>query len=148
MKNLIEEFNIEYSDVLDSGRIELWPNFFTDDAVYRITSRENYELGLTGGILYAQGIGMIRDRARALAETQYFAPRYLMHMNTNVKVIEGLHAKSNFILIETLVEEPSRLHLAGQYYDQFELVNSELKLRKRTVVYDTNLINSAVIYPI
>lgn len=148
MKNLIEEFNTDYSNVLDSGRIEQWPAFFTDDAVYRITSRENYDLGLTGGILYTQGIGMIRDRAKALAETQYFAPRYLMHMNTNVKVLEGLQARSNFILIETLVEEPSRLHLAGQYYDQFELVDSKLKLKSRTVVYDTNLINSAVIYPV
>jgi 3-phenylpropionate/cinnamic acid dioxygenase small subunit len=148
VKNLIEEFNIEYSDVLDSGRIEQWPTFFTDDAVYRITSRENYNLGLAGGILYAQGIGMIRDRARALAETQYFAPRQLMHMNTNIKIIAGLEVRSNFVLIETLVEEPSKLHLAGQYYDQFKLVNSELKLQKRTVVYDTNLINSAVIYPI
>jgi 3-phenylpropionate/cinnamic acid dioxygenase small subunit len=148
MKNLIEEFNIEYSDALDSGCIELWPEFFTDNAVYRITSRENFDLGLTGGILYAQGIGMLRDRAKALAETQYFAPRYLMHMNTNVKVLEGLQARSNFILIETLVEEPSGLHLAGQYYDQFELVDSKLKLKSRTVVYDTNLINSAVIYPV
>jgi len=148
MKQLIEEFNVDYSDVLDSGRIELWPTFFTDDAVYRITSRENYELGLTGGILHAQGIGMLRDRAKALAETQYFAPRYTMHMNSNVKVIEGLQARSNFILIETLVEEPSKLHLAGQYYDQFELVDSKLKLKSRTVVYDTNLINSAIIYPV
>ena len=148
MKNLIEEFNTDYSNVLDSGRIEQWPAFFTDDAVYRITSRENFDLGLPGGILYAQGIGMLRDRAKALAETQYFAPRYLMHMNTNVKVLEGLQARSNFILIETLVEEPSRLHLAGQYYDQFELVDSKLKLKSITVVYDTNLINSAVIYPV
>ena len=133
MKHLIEEFNTDYSDALDSGRIELWPTFFTYDAVYRITSRENYELGLPGGILYARGIGMIGDRAKALAETQYFAPRYLLHMNTNVKVIKGLETRSNFILIETLVEEPSRLHLAGHYYDKFELVDSELKDRKSVV---------------
>lgn len=148
MKHLVEEFNTDYSHALDSGNIKLWPTFFTDDAVYRITSRENYELGLPGGILYANGIGMIRDRARALAETQYFAPRYLMHMNSNIKVIDDMTVRSNFILIETLVEEPSRLHLAGQYYDRFELVDSQLKLKTRTVVYDTNLINSAIVYPV
>jgi 3-phenylpropionate/cinnamic acid dioxygenase small subunit len=148
MKHLIEEFNTDYSDALDSGRIELWPTFFTYDAVYRITSRENYELGLPGGVLYAKGIGMIGDRAKALAETQYFAPRYLLHLNSNFKVINELEARSNFILIETLVEEPSKLHLAGQYYDRFELVDDQLKLKSRTVVYDTNLINSAIIYPV
>ena len=44
----VEEFNAEYCAVLDSGEIEQWPDFFTEDAVYRITARENADAGNVG----------------------------------------------------------------------------------------------------
>ena len=42
----IEEFHVEYCHTLDRGALELWPEFFTDDAVYRITARENADAGI------------------------------------------------------------------------------------------------------
>jgi 3-phenylpropionate/cinnamic acid dioxygenase small subunit len=71
-----------------------------------------------------------------------------MILNTKITDADTLLATSNFILIETLLDEPSKLHLAGQYYDKFVFENKTLKLARRDVVYDSNLINSAIIYPI
>ena len=37
----VEEFHAEYCWTLDCGDVESWPQYFTEDAVYRITAREN-----------------------------------------------------------------------------------------------------------
>src|SRR5262249_52943975 len=63
----VEEFHAAYCAVLDACRIEEWPRFFTEDAVYRITGRENADAGLPVGLVYCEGLGMIRDRAFAIA---------------------------------------------------------------------------------
>jgi anthranilate 1,2-dioxygenase small subunit len=153
LRNLIEEFNIQYAAALDTGGdIEKWPDFFTADATYKITSQENFELGLQGGIVFDDSQGMMRDRAYALAHTQYFAPRYNLHICGNVQVLEesdhGINATSNYIFMETLVEDHTRLHIAGQYHDIFVFDNDRLLLKKRTAVYHSNFIRSVLIYPV
>lgn len=35
----IEEFNIDYAHTLDEGDLQAWPDYFTTDGYYRITSR-------------------------------------------------------------------------------------------------------------
>ena len=148
---LIEEFNIKYCNTLDSGDIEGWANYFTEDAVYKIISKENFDLNLQGGIVFADSLGMIKDRAYALVHTQYFGPRSTLHLCGNVQVLavkDEIESISNFIYLETLVEEPTKLHLAGQYHDKFVNINNNLLLKSRIVVYDSNLINSTLIYPV
>ncbi|MFP5512829.1 MAG: aromatic-ring-hydroxylating dioxygenase subunit beta, partial [Alphaproteobacteria bacterium] len=73
----IDDFNAAYAGALDDGRLQDWPGFFTDDAFYLITSRENHDAGLPVGLVYCEGAGMIRDRAFAIGKTAMFAPRYL-----------------------------------------------------------------------
>src|SRR5690606_27831023 len=80
LRHEIEAFNLDYCATLDAGDIESWPQFFTEDAVYRITARENADRGLPVGLVYAQGRDMMVDRALAISRTQMFAPRYNLHM--------------------------------------------------------------------
>lgn len=150
---LIEEFNTSYCNTLDSGDIEGWANYFTEDAVYKIISKENYDLNLQGGIVFADSLGMIKDRAYALVHTQYFGPRSTLHICGNVQVLnvefkENINSITNFIYLETLVEETTKLHLAGQYHDKFVFTDGKLLLKSRIVIYDSNLINSTLIYPV
>jgi anthranilate 1,2-dioxygenase small subunit len=42
----IEELYTEYAHVLDDGELEQWPDFFTEDCLYQIVSRENRERAL------------------------------------------------------------------------------------------------------
>src|SRR5216683_8239451 len=83
----IEEFNAEYAAALDAGRVQDWLNFFAEDAIYRITGRENADAGLPVGLVYCEGIGMLRDRAFAIAKTAMFAPRYLLHYVANTRIL-------------------------------------------------------------
>ncbi|MGH7471884.1 MAG: aromatic-ring-hydroxylating dioxygenase subunit beta, partial [Longimicrobiales bacterium] len=86
LRQEIESFNCEYCAVLDSGQVEAWPGFFAEDGLYRVTARENAELGMPVGLVYAEGRDMMCDRAVAISRTQMFAPRYNLHMISNTRV--------------------------------------------------------------
>ncbi|MBB1595485.1 nuclear transport factor 2 family protein [Achromobacter sp. UMC46] len=153
LRQEIEEFHAEYCATLDAGQVEAWPGFFTEDGLYRVTARENAELGLPVGLVYSEGRGMMQDRAVAISRTQMFAPRYMLHLVCNTRVISEsadgeIEAQAAFMLMQTLVEGPTTLHLAGTYYDRFTRQDDVLKLKERQVVYDTTILANDLVYPV
>lgn len=152
LRLLIDEFNIAYCDALDNLDLERWTTFFSEDALYKVTSRDNVEQGLEGGLMFDDGLPMIKDRAYILTNTQYFAPRRVLHVCSSAFVTtmtaDYIGSRTNFVYVETLVEELPRLHMAGQYNDRFRLIDDQLKLCERLVIYDNYMIDSALIYPV
>ncbi len=148
----IEEFHAEYCHALDREALDTWPDFFTEDAVYRITARENADAGLPVGLVYADSKAMMRDRAFAIRNTQMFAPRYLQHFVSNVRVLsaEGgaIKAQSNYLLLQTLVDGPTTIQQSGRYYDTFVREGGRLLLKERQCIYDTVLIANDLVYPV
>ncbi len=148
----IEEFNTEYARVLDEGDLETWPDFFTDDGLYRITSRENAADDLPIGLIYCDGRGMLVDRIRAILKTITHEPRYLRHFNSNVQVAgidDGrVSSGSNYLVVETLMEGGTNIFQSGRYEDTFVRVDGALRLAARHCIYDTLLITNALVYPI
>jgi anthranilate 1,2-dioxygenase small subunit len=148
----IEEFHAEYCWTLDCGDVERWPEYFTDDAVYRITARENADAGLPVGLVYADSRAMIRDRAFAIKHTQMYAPRTMQHLVTNVRVLqvegEAIKAQSNYLLLQTLVDGPTTIQQSGRYYDTFVRKGGKLLLKERQCVYDTVLIANDLVLPV
>jgi anthranilate 1,2-dioxygenase small subunit len=154
----VEEFHTEYCNVLDRGALDHWVDFFAEDALYRITARENADAGLRVGLVYAEGRGMIRDRAFAILHTQMFAPRYMQHFTSNVRIVavegggtgEGslIKSQTNYLLLQTLVDGPTTIHQSGRYYDTFVRQGGRLLIRERQCVYDTVLIANDLVYPV
>ena len=148
----VEAFHAAYCAALDEGRIADWPRFFTEDALYRITARENEDAGLPVGLVYCEGRAMLEDRAFALAKTEMFAPRYLLHYVTNIRILgieDGvIAAAANYLVLQTLVDERTAIHQAGRYSDRFVRAGQRLLLRERHCVYDTLLIDNALVMPV
>ena len=148
----IEEFHADYCWTLDCGDVEQWPAYFTEDAVYRITARENADAGLPVGLVYADSRAMIRDRAFAIKHTQMYAPRTMQHFVTNVRVLEvkesGIKAQANYLLLQTLVDGPTTIQQAGRYYDTFVRSGAKLLLKDRQCIYDTVLIANDLVLPV
>jgi 3-phenylpropionate/cinnamic acid dioxygenase small subunit len=148
----VEEFHTDYCAVLDAGRIEDWPQFFTDDAIYRVTGRENADAGMPVGLVYCEGMGMLRDRAFAIAKTAMFAPRYLLHYVANTRILgidNGIiSAQSNYLVLQTLVDEKTTIHQAGRYFDRFLRTGGRLLIKERHCVYDTLLIDNSLVLPV
>ena len=53
-----------------------------------------------------------------------------------------------FLLLQTLVEGPSTIHMAGTYYDRFVRVDGALLLKERQAIYDTTIIANDLVYPL
>lgn len=153
LKAEVELFHAEYCAALDGGDVERWPEFFIQDALYRVIARENVELDLPVGLVYAEGRDMMHDRAVAISRTQMYAPRYLLHIISNVRVKNAndageVEAEAAFLLMQTLVEGPTTVHLAGTYRDVFVREDGALRLKLRDVIYDTNILANDLVYPV
>jgi 3-phenylpropionate/cinnamic acid dioxygenase small subunit len=155
LREMVEEFHCEYAGVLDRGEVEAWPAFFTEDAYYRVIARDNLESGLPLGLMLCEGMGMLKDRAFAIAHTEMFAPRYVQHHISLIRITgiesgaeEIIHAEGNYLVYETLIDEPTELLQAGKYRDQFVLREGRLLLKSRECVFDSVMVPNCVVYPV
>jgi anthranilate 1,2-dioxygenase small subunit len=154
LRHEIEAFNAAYAATLDEQRLMEWVDLFTDDALYVVLSRENFERNLPVGVIYCDSKGMIRDRAFALQETAMFAPRYLRHMIANLclghRADDGtITARANYVVLQVLLDRPdATLHQVGTYYDKFRRTADGLRLAERRCVYDNLLVPNALCVPV
>ena len=147
----IEDFNTAYADCLDDGDINQWPSFFTEDCVYKIIARENWDQGLPLATLFAEGRGGLVDRTVAVTKTTVFRKRYLRHFitNTRIRAVEGntIKAEANFQVLETTTDEYTKVLSTGRYIDTFLRVGGALKLKERVCLYDSEMVPATIVYP-
>ena len=77
---MVTDLIVNYAHALDDGQIDLWPGFFTDSALYHITTRENHDQGLPIGIIRCSGRGMMADRVKAFHTANIFEPHCYNHL--------------------------------------------------------------------
>jgi 3-phenylpropionate/cinnamic acid dioxygenase small subunit len=147
----VEELYFDYAAAIDE-EVERWPNLFTDDARYRVTTRENFERNLPLAPIFCEGRGMILDRAMAVRETTVYAKRFMRHAVTNVRVSEtgdgSLSARANFTIYETFEDTVTRLFAVGRYIDTIARSREVLLFRDKLCVLDSNLVIGSLIYPV
>lgn len=148
---LVQEFNARYAEALDAGEIEAWPAFFTQDGRYKLVARDNAEADLPLSLMFCDGMGMLKDRAYAIEYTEMFAPRYTLHMISNTRILgldgDELRARANYVIYETLIDEPTNILQVGTYNDRFRVSGEQLLLRERMAVYDTLMVPTCMVFP-
>ncbi len=101
-----------YLECLDDLRLEEWPQFFTEECIYRVIPRENFEAGRTLCTIYAESRGMLIDRVTGLTRTQMYAPRYYRRSSPACaswgRRRVGVRLRSNILMVQTLVDKPKR----------------------------------------
>ena len=101
----IDGFLADYAHRLDDGKIDDWTGFFAADALYQITTRENFEAGYPIGIMLCEGRGMMEDRVLALKTANVFEPHNYCHIVGRADVREesaglyGARSKRPFFTI-------------------------------------------------
>ena len=154
VRQKLEQFGIvEYCRALDEGRLEDWPDFFTEDAFYRIIDRRNFDRGLPLGVVYCDGRGMIQDRAYAIAKVLTYAPRYVRHYVTNFRIVSvdndgSIRAEANYLLAQTIAGQKTTLYQAGRYIDRYVRSHSGFLLKERNCVYDSTIIDTDIVIPV
>ena len=144
----------DYAMVCDSTEWEKWPDFFTEDAFYRLQPRENFEQGLPLCLLALESRDMIKDRVYGVKETLYHDPYYQRHIVGTPRVLsvtdngKRIHAEANYTVIRTKVDGDSTILRVGYYHDHIVKTNEGLKFQSRLCVYDSEMIANSIIYPI
>jgi 3-phenylpropionate/cinnamic acid dioxygenase small subunit len=128
-----------YSDVLDEGELERWPDFFTADCLYKVIPRENFEQDLPIALIYC-------------GETALFVPRTVRHLTGNIRLREvepeGLRLTANFALFQTMTDQPSEVFLCGRYHDRVVDDGGYLRFAERICVYDSTVVPISLVYPV
>ena len=141
-----------YDDALDEREWERWPEFFTDNCVYKILPRENFDQNLPATMVYCESRAMLRDRIVALREALVFAPRLIRRLfgAPCLRQIgpDGMRVRSSFALFETMLNQPSTLFLCGRLYDRIVEDGGALRFAERIVVTDATNVPLSLIYPI
>ena len=152
LRHRLRDLYDEVADLLDDDQVEAFPNHFVDDCLYRSTSRENYDQGLPGALMYCEGIAMLRDRILALRETQVYEPRSWRHFISGVRVLgdDGTRvtARANFLVIEAMSDEDPRVCIVGRYLDGLERRGDRLLFREHVAVCDNHSIRRSLIIPV
>ena len=147
-----EELLNRYVQCLDEDRLEEWPDFFSEKAVYKIISRSNVERNYPLATILCDSRDMMKDRVVAIRNASVFSERYLRHLVTNVRVEgqegEAWLVKSNYVVLQTLQSEETKVFNAGQYVDKIIFDNGRPKFQEKIVIYDTIQIPGLLVIPI
>jgi len=142
----------DYALAVDSGDWDLWPEFFTEDCVYKLQPRENHERGFPLATLSFTSKGMLKDRVYGIKETLFHDPYYQRHVvgaPVVRRVEDGLiYSEANYAVFRTKLDKLSTVFNVGRYIDTIVQTSDGLKFAERWVVYDSEMIPNAIIYPI
>jgi 3-phenylpropionate/cinnamic acid dioxygenase small subunit len=148
----LDELYADYVACLDDEEFERWPNFFVDACIYRIISRENHDSGLPLPTLLCESSGMLKDRVVAVRETSTYAPRYMRHIVSSLRIKgwqgDALDVQANYVVFETLIDQFTRVFQSGRYVDRLVVVDGCLKFREKTCVFDSVLVPNSLVFPI
>ena len=161
MSDLLKAFEIEraiasllhrYARVLDSDRLEEWPELFTDDGTYKVLPRENAVQNLPVALILCPGRNSMHDRVRSLREANIYNEHYPRHLVSNIEVLgeeRGVYEVSSlYAVYQTDLDGHTRLFSVGEYQDRIVLRNGAARFLARTVLCDTFSVPNLLAIPI
>lgn len=142
-----------YGHAMDDGKIDLWPQFFTPNGIYRITTRENHEAGLPIGIMRCVGRGMMIDRVKAFHTANIFEPHTYNHIvgRSTMSCDEAtgcVTARTNFQVVRIMETGRMDLYATGKYLDVIQKEGGSFKFSERVVVLDSRNVDILLVVPL
>ena len=146
----VERLHARYAHALDSDKLEEWPQFFTENGRYRITTAENEDRGLPLSVLSAEGRAMMRDRVQSLRHANIYEPQRYRHMLSAV-LLEPVDASvvrsiANFSVIRIMQDGDTVIFASGRYLDR--IVLPEMQYEERVVVCDSRRFDTLLAIPL
>jgi anthranilate 1,2-dioxygenase small subunit len=145
-------FQDEYIAAIDDDRLEDWPGFFLEDALYEIIPRENEAMGLPAPLLRCENAAMMRDRVASLRHANIFEQPSYRHFLSAMIVTgadeAGIRLRTNYCVLNTNVEGSSAVYQTGIYRDVIRRTEAGWRFAEKRVIYDTSRVQTLLAYPI
>lgn len=142
----------DYSAALDAGDYPAWLELFVADASYVVVARENVERGLPLATIRCDSRDMLADRIDALSTTQFHARRLGRHFVTAIRPVAtsdaAIETTANFLLVETIDGEDTRVQSSGSYADVIVPTADGLRFAGKTAIYDAALVPTSTVVPL
>jgi salicylate 5-hydroxylase small subunit len=142
----------EVAAVLDARDLQRWPDFFTEDGVYRLQSRENFDRGLPLATMALESRGMLKDRAYGAAETLFHDPYHQCHILGAPRLLSedahGIRCESSYLVVRTRRDALPEILSVGRYQDHLVRTADGLKIAERLAIFDNDLVPNSIIDPI
>ena len=146
----VEELHARYAHVLDNDELERWPDLFTPNGRYRITTAENEARGLPLPVLYAEGQAMLHDRIASLRHANIYEPQRYRHMVSAVLLDEpgttSVRSIAHFVCLRIMENGETVLYACGRYVDRITL--PELRYDERIVICDSRRFDTLLAIPL
>ncbi len=145
--------NTAYASVIDTNRLEEWPDFFTEDGFYRITSASNHARGMQAGIVYADSRDMLHDRVFALRRANIYEAQTYRHVVGMPQVLgrdaDGvIRAEAPFLVVRTMRDGTMSLFAAGRYLDRLVEREGRLLFAAREAICDSPNFDTLLAIPL
>jgi anthranilate 1,2-dioxygenase small subunit len=141
-----------YLSVIDTDRLEEWPDLFTEDGVYEIVPKENADRGLPMGVMHCFGRPMLRDRVISLRKANVYEPHTYRHMTSGLEFTQidmrTVDMQSNYLVVQTLSDGESRVFQAGRYFDRVVRTANGWCYQRKRAVYDTSRVQTLLVTPV
>jgi anthranilate 1,2-dioxygenase small subunit len=156
LRDGVEELLHAYVESIDDDRLEEWPDFFTEDCLYRVVPRENYDQNLPIALIHCDSRGMLRDRVTAHRKANLFAPHLYRHVVSAVRVMTSENgivvARSNYAVFRTSTDPmafgTTDVYAVGEYRDRIAVIDGALKFQEKIVILDTSRVQSLLVTPL
>ena len=148
----LQRFYADYGRTLDAGDFGHWPNFFTEDAIYKVQSRENFDRGLPLAAIALESRAMLKDRVVGATDTIYHDPYYQRHLIGTPNVLDSdgatMRCEASYLVVRTKRDSMPEILSVGRYQDRIVMTADGLRLAERLCIFDNDLIPNSLIYPI
>ena len=152
LKAQLDELLLDYAHAIDDQDVDRWPMFFTADARYQITTRNNHEANLPIGIMLCTSRAMMADRVLALNTANIFEPHTYCHLMGPASYRENddgsIGARSNFTTIRTMQSGLSEVFAVGKYVDRIKPEDGAPLFAERIVVLESSRVGILIVYPL
>ena len=148
----VERLYADYVRCLDGDALERWPDLFTEDCFYRVTSAENYEAGMPLGLIRATSRNMLKDRVSALREANIYEPQRYRHLVAPIRILRetpaALEVEANFLVVRTMQDGDMTLFAAGRYVDRLVRADEDWRFAVKEVILDSRRIDTLLAIPL
>lgn len=153
---VISRAQAHYVRCIDDDRLEEWPDFFTENCHYRITTADNHRRGLPAGLMWADTRGMLIDRVSALREANIYERQSYRHIIGQPAILAEngvgstleVESETPFLVVRITGDGPMDLFATGRYVDRYLVDGDTALLTSRVVICDSSETDTLLALPL
>lgn len=142
-----------YIRIVDDDRLENWPDLFTTDGVYEVTTRENHARGLPLALMSCHGRGMMQDRVTGYRRINVFEPHRYHHQLSGLEcelLADGsVRTVCGFLVVRTMHTGAISIFASGVYHDLIvQDASGDLRFAQRRAITDSRQTDTLLVIPL